>query len=145
MRRILVVLALLLSGALAASGMWVLSPPSTTAFIVPGATDVQVVSVGWGQQQMSYHTSGAPNAWYWTVARTLEEQGWTPRTRWRPDESSIYDPVVPLLFERGYAGILWDVVVLTPDRHDPQHATIAVRRRIVIPWWRFWELSWSEV
>ena len=110
--------------------------PAVTPFMVPGASDIQVVSVGWGQRQISYRSSGPPDAWYWTVARTLEEQHWTLRNRWRPDESSIYDPVAPLSFERGYAGVLWYEVVLTPDRRDPQRATITVRQHIIIPWWR---------
>lgn len=111
--------------------------PSITPLIVPAATEVQVVTVGWRQQQINYRTSGPPNAWYWTVARTLEEQHWTPRNRWRLEDTT-YDPVVPLWFERGYAGVLWDEVALAPDRRDPQYATITVRRRIVIPWWRSW-------
>jgi hypothetical protein len=138
MRRILTALILILSGALAASGIWMLSYPAVTPFIVPGATDVQVVTISWGQRQISYRTSGPPDAWYWTVARTLEAQHWTLRNRWRPDESSIYDPVVPLSFERGYAGVVSDEVVLVPDRRDPQRATIMVRRHISIPWWGYW-------
>jgi hypothetical protein len=57
---------------------------------------------------------------------------------WRPDGStSTYDPVVPLRFERGYLGVVWDEVVLAPDRRDPQRATIMVRRRIEIFWWHW--------
>ena len=50
----------------------------------------------------------------------------------------MFDPVVPLRFERGYAEVLWDEVVLTPDHRHPQRATVTLRRSIRIPWWPYW-------
>jgi hypothetical protein len=135
MTRILVALTLLLSGMLVAIGIWMLSCPAVTSFIVPGVTDVQVVNLGWGQRQISYRAPGPPYAWYFTVTRNLETSGFLLLNRWRPDESPTYDPIVPLRFEREFATLLWDEVVLTPDRGDPQRARITVRRRIIIPWW----------
>jgi hypothetical protein len=46
MGRILAVLMLLVSSALLGSASWVLFHPSVTPFLVPGATDIQVVSTG---------------------------------------------------------------------------------------------------
>jgi hypothetical protein len=136
MWRILAVLTLLLSGALVGSGSWMLSHPSVTPFLVPGATNIQVVSTGIWEWQIAYNAPGPAYAWYGTLSRTIERQDWNDRTLWRPDGSSMYDPVVPLRFERRYAGVLWDEVVLTPDHRHPQRATITLRQRIRIPRWQ---------
>ena len=118
--------------------MWLLQP-APTPFLVPGATDIQVITTGWGERQISYRTPGRPYGWYFTLAHMLDAQPWILRNPWRPDgPTPTYDPVVPLRFECGYAGVLWDEVVLVPDRDDPLRAGITVRRRIVIPWWRYW-------
>ena len=88
--------------------MWLLQP-APTPFLVPGATDIQVSSTGWGERQISYRTPGRPYGWYFTLAHMLDAQPWTLRNPWRPDGSTpTYDPVVPLRFECGYAGVLWD-------------------------------------
>jgi hypothetical protein len=130
MSRILVALLLLLNGVIAASGLGLLCCPEATPFIVAGATDVQVISVGWGRRQIKYRAPGPPDQWYFTLTRTLEAQGWTPDNRWRPDASSIYDPVVALSFKRKYPGLVVDEVVLLPDRRDPQRVTITMHRHI---------------
>jgi hypothetical protein len=136
--RVAPVLTLLLSGALVGSGSWMLCHPSVTPFFVPGATDIHVVSTGVWEWQIAYAAPGPAYAWYITLSRTLAAQQWNDRTLWRPDGSSMFDPVTPLRFERGYAGVLWDEVVLTPDHRAPQRATITLRRRIRIPWWPSW-------
>jgi hypothetical protein len=114
-------------------------PPRRHVVLVPGATDIQVVTSGWGQWQISYGAPDPLDAWYFTLARRLEAEHWTLQNRWRPDgPAPTYDPIVPLRFEHGYAGVLWDEVVLVPDRGASQRATITLHRRISIPWWRFW-------
>jgi hypothetical protein len=138
MWRILAVLTLILSGTLAGSSIWMLFHPSVTPFLVPGATDIQVVSTGVWEWQIAYDAPGPTYAWYFTLSRTLDAQQWNDRTLWRPDGSTMFDPVVPLRFDRGYAEVLWDEVALTPDERDPQRATITLRRRIRIPWWPYW-------
>jgi hypothetical protein len=138
MWRILAVLTLLLSGALVGSGSWMLFHPSVTPFLVSGATNIQVVSTGVWEWRITYDAPGPPYVWYFTLSRTIEGQQWNDRSLWRPDGSTMFDPVVPLRFERGYAGVLWDEVVLTPDHRAPQRATITLRRRIRIPWWQEW-------
>lgn len=138
MWRKLAVLTLLLSGTLAGTGIWLFCHPSITPFLVPGASDIQVVSTGVWQWQITYDAPGPPYAWYFTLSRTLEAQHWNAGSRWRPDGSTMYDPVTPLRFEWGYTGVLWDEVVLIPDHDQPQHATITLRRRIRISWWQLW-------
>jgi hypothetical protein len=135
MRRVLAALTLLLAGALVASAIWILFHPAVTPFIVPGATDIQVVTLGWGQRQINYRTPGPPYAWYVTLTRNLETGGYRLLNPWRPNESPTYEPIVILRFEREYATLLREEVVLTPDRRDPQRATIIVRQHISIPWW----------
>jgi hypothetical protein len=76
-----------------------------------------------------------------TLAGSIEAQQWNDRTLWRPDGSTMFDPVTPLRFERTYAGVLCDEIVLAPDHRDPQRATITLRRRIRIPWWQEWSLA----
>jgi hypothetical protein len=138
MWRIMAVLTLLLTCALAGSGSWMLFHPSVTSFLVPGATDIHVVSTGVWEWQITYDAPGPPYGWYFTLSRTIEGQQWNVRSLWRPDGSTMFDPVVPLWFERGYAGVLWDEVVLAPDHRDPQRATITLRRHLRIPWWPYW-------
>lgn len=47
MWRILAILALLVSSALAGSSLWLLIHPTATPLLVPGATDIRVVITGW--------------------------------------------------------------------------------------------------
>ena len=138
MWRILAVLTLLLSGALVGSGGRMLSHPSVTPFLVPGATDIQVVGTGVWEWQIAYDAPGPPYAWYFTLSRTLDAPQWNDRTLWRPDGSTMFDPVTPLRFEREYAALLRDEIVLAPDHRAPRRATITLRRRISIPWWPDW-------
>jgi hypothetical protein len=92
MWRILAVLMLLLCGALVGSGM--LFHPSVTPYLVPGATNIQVVSTGVWEWQIAYDAPGPPYAWYFTLSRAIEAQQWGTRSLWRPDGS----PVITLGF-----------------------------------------------
>jgi type IV secretory pathway TrbF-like protein len=60
MWRILAVLTLILSGTLAGSSIWMLFHPSVTPFLVPGATDIQVVGTGVWEWQIAYAAPGPP-------------------------------------------------------------------------------------
>jgi hypothetical protein len=135
MWRILAVLTLLLSGAIVGSGSWMLFHPFVTPLLVPGATDIQVVSTGVWEWRITYDASGPPYAWYFTLSRMIEGQGWTARRPWQPDGSTMFDPVWPRRFEWVYTRLLWDEVVLIPDQNHSQRATIRLRRSIHIPWW----------
>jgi hypothetical protein len=139
MWRILAVLTLLFTTGLAGCCLWLLVRPTVTPFLLPGATNIQVVTLDWGQRKISYLTPGPSYAWYFTLAHTLDAEHWILRNRWRPDAAAgNYDPIVPLQFERTYGEVLREEVVLIPDRHDPQQATIVVSQRISIPWRCFW-------
>jgi len=138
MWRILAVLTLILSGALVGGGSWMLFHPSVTPFLVPGATDIQVVSTGVWEWQIAYDAPGPTYAWYYSLVHAPTGPQWNDRTRWHADESTMFDQVNPMRFERAYAGVLWDEVRLFPDYRDPQRATITLRRHIRIPWWPYW-------
>jgi hypothetical protein len=135
MKRTLALIGVVLVVGSCAAGAWRAADPPLAPFLLPGATNIQVVEIGMGERQITYRSPAPPYDWYFTLARQLEDQGWTLRNRWRPDgPTPTYDPLVPLWFEREYAGVLWEEVLLAPDRGDPQRAT--VRWRISIPWWR---------
>src|SRR5262245_1840086 len=85
-RRILAALTLLLTGALGGGGIWMLFHPSITPFLIPGATNIQVVSIGIWEWQITYDTSGPPYAWSYTLMHALTEGQWRDRTRWHADE-----------------------------------------------------------
>jgi hypothetical protein len=135
MWRILGVLTLLLTAALVGSGSWLLFHPSVTPFVVPGATNIQVVSTGVWEWQIAYDAPGPPYAWYFTL---IEAQQWHDPTHRRPDESTLLGAVKPLRFAWDDAGVLWDEVRRTPDYRNPQHATITLRRHLRILWWLYW-------
>jgi hypothetical protein len=135
MWRILAILTLLLTGALVGSGSWMLFQPSVTPFLVPGATNIQVVRTGVWDWQIAYDAPGPPYAWYFTLSRTIEAQQWNDCNLWRPDGATMFDRVVPLRFDWGNPGVLWDEVAITPDHRHPQRVTIMLRRNIRIPWW----------
>src|SRR5262245_44661959 len=136
--RTLAVLTLFLSATLAGGTLWRLGHPAVGPFVVPGATNIQIVTIGVGEWQVTYASPGPPLEWYFTLAHTLVAQQWHDRTRWHADESPRFDQVNPLHFEREYAGVLWDEVMLLPDDRDPQRATIVLRRHLRIPWWSSW-------
>lgn len=127
------VFVVLFVAGIAGGGMWLLQP-APTPFLVPSATDIQIINTGWGERQISYRAPGRPYGWYFTLVNDLAAQKWTQPDAWNPaTPRHTYNHVVTLWF-----GYLWDQAVLSPDRGDPEHATITLRRRIVIPWWRYW-------
>ena len=115
--------ALLVVGATGAGTRHALQPP-LTLFLVPGATDIQVVELGAGTWQLTYHTPGRHCDWYATVTRTLAAHHWkawstegdhtseaepAPTTRASPARRT-YTRMVK--FRLGYR---WDQAVLDPD------------------------------
>jgi hypothetical protein len=138
MWRILAVLTLLLSGALVASGSWMLFRPSVTPFLVRGATNIQVVSTGVWEWQIAYDAPGPAYAWYFTLSRTIEAQQWDAHSLWRLDGSPVTTLGFVPGYVRGYAGVLREEVMLTPNYRHPQHATITLRQHLRIPWWPYW-------
>jgi hypothetical protein len=130
MWRILAVLTLSLAGTLAGSTIWLLCHPAITPFVVPGATDIQLVRTGGWKWQITYAVPGRPYGWYFTLWRTLDAHQWSDRTLSDP---ARFPQVTPRWFERDDAGAMTDEVRLTPDDRNPQRATITLRRRFHIP------------
>jgi hypothetical protein len=133
--RLLVVLTLFLSATLAGGTIWLLCQPAVTLFVVPGATDIQVVRTGGWEWQITYAAPGRPYAWYFTLWRTLDAHQWSEHTLIDP---ARFPQVTPRWFEWDDAEALWDEVKLTPDDHNPQRATITLHRHFRIPWWPHW-------
>jgi hypothetical protein len=134
MFRTIAILAALLALCAAGRATWTALQPPLESLIVPGATNVQVMTTGWGQRQITYYAPGLRYAWYYATAHRLDAQGWTALDRWRPDAAgtgSAYTPIVPLRFQQLYV-VIQDQVVLIPDERSPNFARIEVRRRIAL-------------
>jgi hypothetical protein len=114
------------------TGAWWLARPSFPAVLVPGAEDLQVEVLGFGEQQVSYRAPGQPYGWYFTIVRNLAADGWSapvdnrlgmrhaPETHWR---------ILQLWFI-----YLKEEVAL---QGEPHVAHIRVRRELIIPWRRY--------
>ena len=120
---LILIVALLMVGVIAPGIRHVLQPP-LALFIVPGATDIQVVEREPGLRLITYHAPGQRCDWYATVTRTLAAHDWqawwsggdrttepeqAPGTRSDPPRISYTHMVA---FRLGY---LWDQAVLDPD------------------------------
>jgi hypothetical protein len=125
MRRwMLVLIGALLVVSIVGAGVWYVAQPPLALFIVPGATDIQVVVLGPGTRLITYQAPGEPCDWYVTVTRTLAANHWqawfiggeqtseseqTPELR--PDPLRLrHTHTVALPFS-----YLWDQAVLDPD------------------------------
>src|SRR5262245_47439156 len=138
MKRALGLMSILLALGACVATSWLAIRPPLAPFLAPGATDIQVVNVSIWEQQISYHVSGSPYAWYWATTHTIEEQQWTLHTPLRPDLAGpSYNPIIPLRFEQISFGFLVDEVVLNPDQRNPNLARIRVSRQMTIPWQQF--------
>ena len=115
--------ALLVAGATVSGIRHVLQPP-LALFVVPGATDIQVVALGPGTHLITYQAPGRRCAWYATVTQTLAAHHWQA---WSAVEDHTSEPE-PAPEMRAYPprrtythmvtfplGYLWDQVVLDPD------------------------------
>jgi len=128
--KVLVVLAAGLSLLIASSiGAWKLLFAQQDLFIVPNATSIQVRSFGFGEQQITYRTSGLPYGWYFTVVRNLAADGWSAPVDDRVRLQTIPDVhwrIRPFLFV-----YIKEQVAL---QGDPDFAQITVNREVIIPW-----------
>src|SRR5689334_6028499 len=70
------IFGLLLMLAACCGGGWMASRSSLAPFLVPGATDIRVVALGWNEWQISYHAPNSPAPWSTMVARKLETDHW---------------------------------------------------------------------
>jgi hypothetical protein len=118
-------LSLLIGGCVA----WRFAHAPLGFLIVPGATEVEVQSIGLSEQQITYSWDGAPYGWYFAIIRSLSAGGWSapvdnraglsrhPETHWR-------------ISRLGFV-YLAEEIALQGDR---DFARIRVRRRLIIPW-----------
>ena len=124
MARIFALLSLLLALAACSVGGWSIAHPPVALFVVPGATDLQVASLGWNEWQIRYRAPGSPTTWYTDVAHQLEEQHWSSMDRVEYGSlTRTYSRVVSFEF-----GELWEWAYLTFDPVRPHVAQIKVRR-----------------
>jgi hypothetical protein len=128
-RRSVVALALSIVAlvGVCATGAWASMRPPIAEFLAPGATNIQVRDIGWGQRTISYAASGERYAWYFSIASRLMADGWVPPDKWGPSSQfNTYTHVSPL-----WIGYLWEQAEL---RGEPQYARITVRRWVTVPW-----------
>ena len=127
-------LALFVLGAACQATRVALQPP-LELLVIPGAADVQATATGWEAWQIAYRAPGPPYAWYYALAQRLEMRGWTALDSWHPGKTdSVYNPIIPLRFQRVYFGFVEDEIVLVPDDRWPKVARITVRRWLLLHW-----------
>jgi hypothetical protein len=130
MGRSAVVVGMLMLLAACGGGGWMATRPSLAGFLVPDATDIHVVALGWNEWQLSYHAPGTPARWPTVIGRRLESEHWS-----RTDSvgygalSRSYTRASPLGF-----CTLWEWAYLSFDPLRPRVAQIRVRRWITIEW-----------
>jgi hypothetical protein len=132
MGRIAAVVCVLITLVVGGGGGWIVARPSLAPFLAPGATNVQMVPLGWGTWQLSYDVSGSPTTWYTDIPYQLEAQHWSSIDRVEYGAMArTYNRTVSLRVCE-----LWEWAFLTFDPLQPNVAHIIVRRWVVIPWWR---------
>lgn len=128
MRRKLAILTLLLVLGGLGAGVWRALHPPIGEFLVPGATNIQVIDMGTGAQLITYHAPGTAYAWRAVVEHNLVRGGWVNPSWWHPglpDLSYVYRS------ELGF-GVLWHQADL---RGEPNVARITLHCWIEHPWW----------
>ena len=132
MRRILALFGVLITLGACGIGVWVAARPPLALFLVPDATDIQVVAYGWGAWQIRYQAPGSPTTWYTDIGHQLDAEHWSSldRVAYAP-LTRTYSHVVSFgcceLGERAY---------LSFDPLRLHVAQINVRRWLAISWWR---------
>ncbi len=99
------------------------------SLIVPGATEVEVATLGGGERQISYH---APSSWFADVVGQLERDGW------ESGHPAAYAPLSRTYLRARKLGVcdVLEWVFVSFDPGNPRNAQIRVRRVVVFPWWR---------
>jgi hypothetical protein len=113
-------------------GTWRAGRPSIEPFITPNSTNIVVRTTGFGQTELTYHTTGAPYHWYDVLTRSLAAQGWRDINPWRPfGQYATYTYAVSI----GPA-LIRDEIDLHGEAHDVR---LVLRRRFYVrwpaPWW----------
>ena len=99
--------------------------------IVPGASQVELRSAGFGEQRISYRAPGPAYAWFFTTTRNLAKNGWTPPLDTRSQVRST--PVVYWRISKFWFIYISEQIAL---QGEPDLARISVRRQLIIPWRR---------
>lgn len=128
MRRKLALLIILLVLSGLGAGAWYALHPPVELFLVPGATDIQMIDMGMGAQLITYHAPGTAYAWRAVVERTLIQSGWVNPSWWHP---GLPDLTYACRSEFGL-GALWSQADL---RGEPNDARISIRRWVELAWW----------
>jgi hypothetical protein len=120
---LLLIAVLLIVGATGAAVQQALQPP-LELFLVPGAVDIQVVSLAPHTRLITYRAPGQPCDWHASITQTLAARGWQQWTQTGHPASDSYHPLEMRsdLPRRTYThtvafplGYLWDQAVLDPD------------------------------
>jgi hypothetical protein len=131
MKHTIVACCLLMLLLLCAVGSKMILHPPLSRYLVPGATDIRVVGLGWNEWQISYHAPGSIATWSTIIGRNLEADAWTsPGNVGYGALSRSYTRASSLAF-----CALWEWAFLSFDPVRPHVAQIRVRRWIAIPWW----------
>jgi hypothetical protein len=111
---------------------WTATRPPLEQFLVPGATDIQVVALGWNEWQISYRAPDLSTPWSTAIGRNLETD------RWSSPDIVGYGALSRSYTRASSLGLwtLWEWAFLSFDPIKPHVAQIRVRRRIAITWWR---------
>jgi hypothetical protein len=113
-------------------GMWSSLRPPLRDLILPNAVGVQIVSYGFGEQQITYRSPGRPYGWYFMVVRNLAADGWIMPIERR--DGLRTHPEVYWRIRQLWLVYLKEEVAL---QGDPNVAQITIRRDIIIPWRRW--------
>src|SRR5262245_45570175 len=99
MRRTVAIVGLLLVLATCAGEAWLALQPRVGQFVVAGAQDVHVAARPSGEWQISYRVAEIQPAWYESLGRELERQGWSAIDWGRYDGlKASYMRITPLPF-----------------------------------------------
>jgi len=127
MRRMLVIIAFV-STLSVGLGIWYMLRPPVNVLIVPAATEVEVIRIGFGEQLITYQAPGAPYAWKTIIGRNLLAHGWTDPIWWRSDM-----PVRSYWhMSRFWFGTVWDQADIWGESGVSK---ITTRRWIEFPAW----------
>ena len=132
MSRTLALLGVLLALQGCRSDAWGAPRSLAAPFLVPGATEIRVASLGSHTWQISYRAPGVPSTWYAAVVQQLEQD------QWRSPDRAEYGPLNRTYMRASSVGIgdVWEWVFVRLDPMKPEVAQITLRRVVVFPWWR---------
>jgi hypothetical protein len=130
MRRVLAISGVLIMLLACGGGAWLAVRPPIARFVLAGAQDVQVEALH-GELQISYRVVELRPAWYVSLGRQLEQQGWLAIEQGRNDGlKAVYMRETQLPVGRMRE---WVYMAIT-EYSDPHVARIRVRRWIELPW-----------